>query len=582
MGQTTYNISFLKELAKSFGGDCLSDKYTSMSDKYHWICSEGHKWSSKAQNVKSLGRWCPKCGRIKSDLSRRKYKIGDLIEYAENKGGKCLSETFHGVTEKYKWQCAEGHVWDASFHNIKNSGTWCPECAIMESSQKRIKYSIDDLKTIAIAKEGLCLSEKFINIKSKYLWKCKSGHEWLASFDNILNNNRWCPDCAKNHLGSIEEMQEMANKRGGICLSNKYINSKSKLEWTCAEGHKWQAIPSLIIRGAWCPKCGQGIGERICREFFEQIFNNSFEKARPNWLKTEDGNWMELDGYSVSLKIGFEHQGEQHYKKINYFYSTQPDKFHQTLNRDKLKVKLCLENGVKLIQVPSILDNLGINNVKDFLKSEFIKNSIQLPEGFDKLEINLSQIYCPNKLNELRKIAESKEGKLLSKHYHGIFEKLEWECKNGHKWEAAPNNIKNSNSWCPECYGRNQSIVDMQLLASKYEGICLSDNYLNNNTHLFWQCKLGHQFKAKPSNVTNGYWCPDCGKLKSSLSRRKYQIEDMQKIAFSKNGKCISKEYLGYKKKLQWECENGHIWEVSPELVLRNNSWCKKCKIIKN
>ena len=578
MKNTTYDLFYLKELAKSLGGDCLSDKYTNLSDKYQWICSVGHKWSSKAQNVKSLGRWCRVCGRIKSDLSRRKYKIGDLIEYAENKGGKCLSETYHGVDKIYLWRCAEGHEWPTSFHKIKNSETWCPKCANIRNGEIRTKYSIDDLKTYAINKKGLCLSEKFINIKSVYEWQCSEGHKWPATFDNILNNKRWCPDCAKNHIGNINEMNDIAKSRGGKCLSIKYINSKTKLKWECAEGHTWPAIPSLIKRGAWCPKCSQGIGERICREFFEQIFDNSFEKARPNWLKTKDGNWMELDGYSEILKIAFEHQGEQHYKKIMHFYSDEPDKFHLTLNRDKLKVELCLENGVKLIQVPSILDNIGIENVKDFLKNEFIKNSIQIPKGFNEKEINLAQIYCPNKLNELRKIAEAKDGKLLSTHYHGIFEPLEWECKNGHKWEAAPNNIKNADSWCPNCYGRNQTIEDMQILASKFEGTCLSDKYLNNSTHLLWQCKFGHQFPAKPSNVTTGYWCPDCGKLKSSLSRRKYYIEDMQRIAISKNGKCLSTEYLGYKKKLKWECENGHTWDVSPELVLRNNIWCKKCK----
>ena len=36
---------------------------------------------------------------------------------------------------------------------------------------------------------------------------------------------------------SIEEMQEIARKRGGKCLSKKYINAHTKLEWQCANGH---------------------------------------------------------------------------------------------------------------------------------------------------------------------------------------------------------------------------------------------------------------------------------------------------------------------------------------------------------
>jgi hypothetical protein len=52
----------------------------------------------------------------------------------------------------------------------------------------------------------------------------------------------------------------------------------------------------------------------------------------------------------------------------------------------------------------------------------------------------------------------------------------------------------------------------------------------------------------------------------------------MNKIAESKNGKCISSEYLGYKIKLKWSCENNHQWEATPEMAMRNNKWCKQCK----
>ena len=578
MKKTLYDITFLIELAKSFDGECLSDTFTTMSDKYHWRCMEGHTWYSKAQNVKSLRRWCPTCGRIKSDLNRRKFNITDLKDFAISKGGKCLSDKFTGVDKKYKWECAKGHTWEASFHKIKNGKNWCPTCAAINRSKKRIKHTITDLSNYAKQKGGECLSDTFANIKSKYLWQCDQGHQWYAVADNVINSNKWCPFCAPNYIGNIDEMFQIAKQRGGKCLSSSYKNTNHKLEWECSEGHKWKAIPSLIKRGAWCPICSQGIGERICREFFEQLLKTKFEKVRPGWLKTQEGNWMELDGYSDKLKIAFEHQGIQHYKNLKHFYSEKPEKFEQTQQRDKLKLQLCNNNGVLLIQIPSILDILGIENVRSFIKAELLKNGFETPTDFDKVEIDLSKIYIIDKLDELRKIAEQKGGILLSTQYHGIFEPLEWECEKGHKWSTPANQIKNNDTWCPYCIGRHKTIDDMQLLASKFEGLCLSDKYINNNTHLLWQCKLGHKFKSKPANVYSGYWCPICGRLKASLSRRKYSIGDMQKLAESKNGKCLSTEYLGYKTKLDWECENGHQWSASPEIMIRNNKWCKECK----
>jgi len=32
-------------------------------------------------------------------------------------------------------------------------------------------------------------------------------------------------------------MQQVAKKRGGKCLSEKYVNAKTKLEWECRKGH---------------------------------------------------------------------------------------------------------------------------------------------------------------------------------------------------------------------------------------------------------------------------------------------------------------------------------------------------------
>jgi len=241
-------------------------------------------------------------------------------------------------------------------------------------------------------------------------------------------------------------------------------------------------------------------------------------------------------------------------------------------------LELCNESGVLLIQIPSILDILGIENVRSFIKTELLKNGFEIPTDFDEVEIDLSKIYILDKLDELRKIAEHKGGRLISTQYHGIFEPLEWECEKGHMWVVPANHLKNNNSWCPYCLGWHKTIVDMQILASKFEGLCISDKYINNNTHLIWQCKFGHQFKSKPANVHSGHWCPICGRLKSSLSRRKYSISDMQMIAESKKGRCLSSEYLGYKTKLNWECEYGHKWSELPEFIIRNDKWCKECK----
>jgi hypothetical protein len=78
-----------------------------------------------------------------------------------------------------------------------------------------------------------------------------------------------------------------------------------------------------------------------------------------------------------------------------------------------------------------------------------------------------------------------------------------------------------------------------------------------------------------PVNVKRGGWCPECAKVRIIASKR-WTIEEMQKLAKARGGKCLSKVYLGYRSKLWWECHMGHKWEAVPEKI-KKGSWCLVC-----
>lgn len=56
--------------------------------------------------------------------------IEDMKKAAEFRGGKCLSETMTkgDLYTLLKWQCHEGHVFEATPYLILKAGHWCPEC----------------------------------------------------------------------------------------------------------------------------------------------------------------------------------------------------------------------------------------------------------------------------------------------------------------------------------------------------------------------------------------------------------------------------------------------------------------------
>ena len=49
------------------------------------------------------------------------------------------------------------------------------------------------MRNLAKQKEGFCLSEKYVDNKTKLLWRCKQGHEWWAK-PELIKNEHWCPN----------------------------------------------------------------------------------------------------------------------------------------------------------------------------------------------------------------------------------------------------------------------------------------------------------------------------------------------------------------------------------------------------
>jgi hypothetical protein len=178
-------------------------------------------------------------------------------------------------------------------------------------------------------------------------------------------------------------------------------------------------------------------------------------------------------------------------------------------------------------------------------------------------------------IEEMQEIARSRGGKCLSEEYTNSRTKLLWECSKGHVWWTTPHEIKTHNTWCPECYNKNKlSIEEIHILAASKGGKCLSSEYINGSTKLQWECSKGHRWWAIPYSIKNANtWCGEC----AGRGSKKGTIEEMQELAKAKGGKCLSVIYRGAAVKLEWECAKGHIWSAKPNVIKNGNTWCRKC-----
>jgi hypothetical protein len=77
VGLDKKSLEWLQEQADIHGGTCLSQTYSSNSDKYDWRCSSGHIWSAVANSVQQ-GHWCPYCARKSSKLELELFRLVKL------------------------------------------------------------------------------------------------------------------------------------------------------------------------------------------------------------------------------------------------------------------------------------------------------------------------------------------------------------------------------------------------------------------------------------------------------------------------------------------------------------------------
>ncbi len=438
----------------------------------------------------------------------RKYSIEDLQEIALSRGGDCLSRKYMRGDTLYEWECGEGHRWKANFESIKGSPsrkrTWCPYCA----GKRIFGRVLERAKRKDYENGGECLSANYKNAHTKLKWKCSKEHIWESSANNIARG-KWCPYCAgiKLETNYIKTCRSLAKKRGGKCLSLEFKNAKTKLKWECHFGHRWEALASSIKNGSWCPHCNIYFGEEICRAYLEAILKIKLPRdSNVDFLVGSDFPVKELDGYNKEKKIAFEHHGEQHYKKSNLHVRDGTSRLKDIQKKDKQRKALCKKNNVRLIVIPEVPSLTKLTELPNVIRKEFKRLNININFDSDSLDIDFSKYFKNDLIKELQEIAKSKGGKCLSNSYSGCRSKLKWECQKGHQWSTSPVNVRGG-SWCPKCGikkmadSQRGSLEEMLRVAKSRNGKCLSKKYNNSREKLKWQCEKGHKWFASAENI---------------------------------------------------------------------------------
>lgn len=243
---TRLTLQDMRQWAIDREGKCLSKEYWDRDRELIWRCEKGHVFYLRPRFVQR-GAWCPQC-----TMHDKKIAALELMqEWAEQRGGKCLSKYYVNNETRLEWECKNGHRFKKTRDVVKQQKKWCNECEVTEYRKSKLR----EIQKISTKRHGKCLSDTYFSLDTKLEFVCKLGHRWKATPHIIMYDHSWCPHCYGNMKQTIDHMHKLAAKKNGKCLSKKYINSQTPLKWQCDKGHVWTTTPRNISSGLWCPKC---------------------------------------------------------------------------------------------------------------------------------------------------------------------------------------------------------------------------------------------------------------------------------------------------------------------------------------
>ena len=427
-------LAEIRSIAEAKSGILLSTEYTNNREKLLWQCVKGHKWFATAHDVCSKSNsWCPKCS------GKARLTIDELNEIAKSKGGKLLSKKIINSKTKLKWQCADGHTWEAQPTCIKNQNQWCPYCNAYPNEEK-CRYILEYLLQTPFRKNRTLLGNRIeldgysarynlafefhgiqhyefkrffhrdstafkrnqkrdeekkkmcyekgirLIVIPHYIIHQKGGltkyisdelHNYKIKLKKGLRSFSF--DDFQNTLSELNKLDTIAKQRGGKLLSKEYLGLHIKLQWQCSKGHQWLATPSNVKNNnSWCLKCSGSERKTI--------------KQMQDLARSKGGRCL-----------------SEKYTNV------------------KTKLKWQCEKGHIFFSVPAHVISTGV--------------------------------WCPDcagtkrlTIQEMRSIAKERGGKCLSSEYKNSDTKLLWECDKGHRWLATPLSIKHGKTWCKACF----------------------------------------------------------------------------------------------------------------------------------
>ena len=173
----------------------------------------------------------------------------------KKEGYTLLSKAYQGAHRSLDYICLNGHIHHSTWSNWQQ-GKRCSNCAGL------VKKDIGFINS-EFEKEGYkLLTTEYKNSLQKLEYVCSEGHIHNISWGSWQQGHR-CPYCVGVAKKTIDDIRSEFKKEGYTLLSDKYVNSRRKLDYICSNNHKHAVNWDKWKQGVRCYYCKGTVKKHI-------------------------------------------------------------------------------------------------------------------------------------------------------------------------------------------------------------------------------------------------------------------------------------------------------------------------------
>lgn len=266
-------IEQIRILVEERGLKLLSSEYVDRRSPLKIFCPVHGEFETKYINFR-LGNICSKCG-YSNGAKAQTLKIEEVQSRIRELGYVPLFSEYKNAKQKLLISCPAHGEFEASFDNL-SQGKKCAKCSddSKRENKSTIKKTYEYVNKV-FAEQGYTLLDKeYVNSKFKMSTICPNNHTYIVSFDLFGNRNLRCPTCSGNKKRTVEEVKEVFLKQGYTPLFTEYIKNTKPVEVMCPGGHVWSPTLNNFLKGVRCPSCN-GITTKHKIESVKEVIERS-------------------------------------------------------------------------------------------------------------------------------------------------------------------------------------------------------------------------------------------------------------------------------------------------------------------